>query len=312
MEIPFYKMHTGGNGFLLIDLARQTRLSGLEAAALYPEISRIMCGRRYGVGAAGCIFLAPDNSIRFFSHQGKEADYSGDALLCAARYAFDSGRITRNQAGTENLIRFRTVKGEVPLGIIGAHEFSLCLGAPFSSLTGSVITPESTGITEVIDAGDRDSQNLRAVRAAAVHIHEDVIAVFPGSAAGTTGTELKELTKALRGHFRGRPVHIVMVRAVTRETLVLHTTDAGMSASCAAAAAAVILCTVSGLSDKNAVALFSHRAPGAAAVPEADPDNSRRLTVLWDTEKNEFTVIGTGGYLFEGTFVFPDGQEGVK
>ncbi|MDR1748642.1 MAG: hypothetical protein LBR47_06240 [Spirochaetaceae bacterium] len=299
MEIPFYKMHIGGNGFLLIDLTRVPRLAGLEAVSLYPEVSRIMCGHRYGVGAAGCIFLAPDNGIRFFSHQGKETDYSGDALLCAARYAFDSGRITRNQAGTENLILFRTLKGEISLRIIGAHEFSLCLGSPFSALTGAVITPESMGMTEVIDVGDR------AVRAAAVHIHEDVIAVFPGSAEGT---ELKELAKALRGHFKGRPVHIVMVRTITRETLVIRTADAGMSASCAAAAAAVILCAVSGLSDKNAVAVFSHRAPEAAVVPEADPDNSRRLAVLWDTEKNELTVIGTGGYLFEGTFVIPDGQ----
>ncbi len=36
---------------------------------------------------------------------------------------------------------------------------------------------------------------------------------------------------------------------------------------------------------------------------------NRRDAIIY---KNEFTVIGTGGYLFEGTFVFPDGQEGVK
>jgi diaminopimelate epimerase len=309
MEIPFYKMHIGGNGFILIDLARVPQLTGLEAVPLYAAVARLMCERTYGVGAAGCIFLAPDNSIRFFSNRGKEADYSGDALLCAARFAFDSGRITRSKDGTENLILFHPPKGEISLRVIGAHEFSLNLGSPFSAITGAVITPDSPGITEIIDVDDR------SIRAAAIHVQEDVLAVFPGTTtvSGThkssRGGAFKDLAKALRGHLSGRPVHIVTARTITRETLVIRTAAAGMSAACATAAAAVILCTINGLSDKNAVAVFSDKAPESAVVPGADPDNSRRIAILWDTETNELTAIGTGGYLFEGIFIFPDEQK---
>ena len=59
MRIHFYKLHLGGNSFILIDTESEKDLKLSE----YPEISKSICNRRYGVGASGCIFLDEKNNI---------------------------------------------------------------------------------------------------------------------------------------------------------------------------------------------------------------------------------------------------------
>jgi len=80
------------------------------------------------------------------------------------------------------------------------------------------------------------------------------------------------------------------------------------SGACAAAAAVLVSASVAGLADRDAVVIFEQ--PGTDGQPDAslarDRDDSRRLAVSWDTDKNDIHVVGTGGYLFEGKFDLPD------
>src|SRR5574344_1726776 len=108
MRIHFYKLHLGGNSFALIDTEQEKELK----PSMFSDLSRTICNRRYGVGASGCIFLDEKSNLQVFLPNGNEEIEFYDALFCAARYAFDSGRLTRDNSG-ESQISFNTLKGKI-------------------------------------------------------------------------------------------------------------------------------------------------------------------------------------------------------
>jgi diaminopimelate epimerase len=84
--IPFYKMHGGGNDFVLIDHRRQ-----IIPEADQPRFARAVCARKVGVGADGLILLensdVADFRWRFYNADGSEAEMCGNGGRCAARLA---------------------------------------------------------------------------------------------------------------------------------------------------------------------------------------------------------------------------------
>jgi diaminopimelate epimerase len=84
--IPFYKMHGGGNDFVLIDHRR-----GIIPEADQPRFARAVCARKVGVGADGLILLensaTADFRWRFYNADGSEAEMCGNGGRCAARLA---------------------------------------------------------------------------------------------------------------------------------------------------------------------------------------------------------------------------------
>ena len=296
MTIPFYKLQLAGNGFILIDLAVEDERPDALTPDRYAAVARRFCDRRFGVGATGVIFLARDNTVRVFSAQGTPSVEADDAFLCAARFAFDSGRVTNKT------IVFKTPRGEKTLEVLGAHEFRVAVGSPFALLGGHVITPGSDKLVEMIE---RDG--IRTAYSA-LHIHEDVVVAFPQS-LGTLS--LSSFNALLQKAFPGKTVMPVIARAVTRETLLIRTNPKKESGCCASAAAALTAAVCAGMSDKEAVVMFEQT--GSDGQPDTviarDRDNSRRLAAIWDTKINELYAIGSGGYLFEGKFDVPGDLE---
>lgn len=329
MTIPFYKLQLAGNGFILIDLealsahglgdtgARHSESNGRpsvltegqspdpatggEKAAeqherlepdRYAAVARRFCDRRYGVGATAVIFLSKDNTVRIFNAQGLAAHEADDALLCAARFSFDTGR-AKNHA-----ISFQTPQGEKKLDVLGAHEFRLAIGSPFALLGGHVIQPDSATLVETIE---RDG--LRA-SCSALHIHDDAVVAFPRSDGAFSYAGFSALVQKT---FPGKNVLPVIARSVTRETILVRAIAKRESGACTAAAASLVSAICAGTADTEAVVMFEHT--GSDGQPDAviarDRDNSRRLAVIWDTKQNELYVIGSGGYLFEGKFDIP-------
>jgi len=308
MTVPFFKLQLAGNGFILVDLAqirpyeRERTVPTDDAAAalpagpgggiesnLYPEAARKLCDRRFGVGATGAIFLSADNTIRIFGAQGQPVTNGDDAILCAARYAFDSGRLTNRT------ITFRTPLGERKVTVLGAHEFRLNIGSPFSLLSGRVITTNSNGIVETIE---RDQ--VRAAYAA-IHIHEDVVVAFP---EGLGTLNFSGFSSLIQKAFPAKQVTPAIARCVTKETILVRTAVKRESGCCAVAAASLVAAFSTGLGEKDAVVIFEYA--GTDGQPDEavakDRDNSRRLAVSWDAAENDLFVTGTGGYLFEGKF----------
>ena len=90
MPVPFVKMSGTGNDFVLID-HRKSRI----AREVMPEFARLVCRRRFSVGADGLIFIEDSDTADFkwlfFNGDGSEAEMCGNGARCAARFAYMQG-----------------------------------------------------------------------------------------------------------------------------------------------------------------------------------------------------------------------------
>jgi len=288
LSVPFFKLQIAGNGFVLADLASLPPDARPSGDALH-EATRLMCGYRFGIGASGAVFLGEGGELRAFSRKGEPERAAEDALLCAARFAFDSGRVQKRA------ILFKTPYGERTVEVLGAHEFRISCGSPFSLLGGQVITPLSGGDTEIIE------HEGIATAFTALHIAEDILVAFPQSMGSLDYRSLKNL--AARA-FPKRRVTPVIARCITRDTLVARVEPRFPSTVCAAACGTLVASVRTGTADRDALVLFDFGTLTAQpdAVLERDRDQSRRLAASWDAESNELYVTGSGGYVFEGKF----------
>ena len=91
-RIPFYKMHGGGNDFVLIDHRNR-----FIPEAGQPEFARQVCHRQLGAGADGLILIeasptaAANFRWRFYNADGSEPEMCGNGGRCAARFAVLNG-----------------------------------------------------------------------------------------------------------------------------------------------------------------------------------------------------------------------------
>ncbi len=86
----FCKMHGSGNDFVLMD-----NRSGLISRDFAPDAARVICRRKFGVGADGLILIEDsehaDFKWGFYNADGSEAEMCGNGGRCAARFAFMKG-----------------------------------------------------------------------------------------------------------------------------------------------------------------------------------------------------------------------------
>ncbi|MCW3135409.1 MAG: diaminopimelate epimerase [Canidatus Methanoxibalbensis ujae] len=143
MRLNFTKMHGCGNDFIVID---EFNVSSEESAAAereLSEIARVLCRRRFSVGADGLIFVCDsaenDVRMRIFNADGSEAEMSGNGIRCCAKYAYDKG-IAPRKMRVETLGGVRIVEIVDAVGDdaevcevrveMGKPEFK-CVHAPF-------------------------------------------------------------------------------------------------------------------------------------------------------------------------------------
>lgn len=88
--VPFWKMSGAGNDFVIIDHRRP-----LIAAEQMADFARLVCRRKFGVGADGLFFIEPSSQAdfkwRFFNTDGSEAEMCGNGARCVARFAYMHG-----------------------------------------------------------------------------------------------------------------------------------------------------------------------------------------------------------------------------
>jgi diaminopimelate epimerase len=89
-RIPFYKMHGGGNDFVLID-HRERFIPEAEQ----PQFARRVCHRQLGAGGDGLILIEASLTAnfrwRFYNADGSEPEMCGNGGRCAARFAVLNG-----------------------------------------------------------------------------------------------------------------------------------------------------------------------------------------------------------------------------
>ena len=132
--IPFYKMHGGGNDFILIDHRHR-----IIPEPEQPRFARMVCARKVGVGADGLILLERSENAhfrwRFYNADGSEAEMCGNGGRCAARFAVLLGLAPEK-------LTFETLAGiihaevqdrQVRLLMTGVGEVRLNLQIPLSN-----------------------------------------------------------------------------------------------------------------------------------------------------------------------------------
>ena len=159
-ELPFTKMQGVGNDFVVVDgRARQ--------ATDWSEAAKVLCDRKFGVGADGLLVLddseGADFAMRMFNPDGSP-DVCGNGLRCITRYAIERGIVLRDAMRIETLVDIRTASANrcaggaiesvtVEMGEprFAAQDIPAVLASPDSSLTDYPL-PLPDGETLVISA----------------------------------------------------------------------------------------------------------------------------------------------------------------
>ncbi len=92
-SIPFWKVESVGNDFVLIHDEDAHRLAQGENEAFLVKLAISASERRFGVGSDGLLVIAstgPDLTLRMFNPDGTE-DFCGNGLRCAAVHATFQG-----------------------------------------------------------------------------------------------------------------------------------------------------------------------------------------------------------------------------
>jgi len=108
--ISFTKMSGAGNDFIIID-HRKPFLAENDMG----KLARLICRRKFSVGADGLILIEDDPHAdfrwRFYNADGSLAEMCGNGARCAARFAHDRGIAPLN-------MRFQTVAGIIEAEIV--------------------------------------------------------------------------------------------------------------------------------------------------------------------------------------------------
>jgi len=135
-RLPFFKMHGGGNDFVLVD----HRLPIL-AEADQPAFARRVCHRQTGVGADGLILLelsrCADLRWRFYNADGSQAEMCGNGARCAARFAVLHGMAGQNLSleTLAGIIHAEVHDHRARITLPGVGEARLHLDVPINDLT---------------------------------------------------------------------------------------------------------------------------------------------------------------------------------
>jgi diaminopimelate epimerase len=141
-HIPFFKMHGGGNDFVLID-----HRARFIPEAEQPALARRLCHRQVGVGADGLILIEASAAAhfrwRFYNADGSEPEMCGNGGRCAARFAVLSGMApeTLSFETGAGVIHAEVRDRRVKLALTGVGDFQLNQTIPLeeANVTGHFV-----------------------------------------------------------------------------------------------------------------------------------------------------------------------------
>lgn len=144
-RIPFYKMHGGGNDFVLID-HRERFIPEAEQ----PRFARRVCHRQLGAGADGLILIEDTPTAnfrwRFYNADGSEPEMCGNGGRCAARFAILTGIAPAD-------LSFETLAGTIKAEVKGRRVKLLMAGVGIFILGQSIPLEETTLLGHFLQVG---------------------------------------------------------------------------------------------------------------------------------------------------------------
>jgi len=274
--MQFRKYQGLGNDFILID-ARRT-----ESPPVHPDQARLLCDRRFGVGADGLILALPpegmgDVRMQIINADGTEAEMCGNGVRCFARFLADL-----DGASASGSWRVETSAGIIVPQLVADQQVSVDMGEPFLS---------PSAIPTNIDAGGSLAQAWLEVAGEQLL----VAAVGMGNPHAVVQVDdldliaFTELGSALETHpaFPARTnVHFVQVISQNQLRMKVWERGAGATLACGTGACAVLVA--------------SHLR--GACAREADIElPGGILHICWD-EENHLQMVGPAEFVFSGNW----------
>lgn len=274
--MQFRKYQGLGNDFILID-ARRT-----ESPPVHPDQARLLCDRRFGVGADGLILALPpegmgDVRMQIINADGTEAEMCGNGVRCFARFLADL-----DGASAPGSWRVETPAGIIIPELLADQQVSVDMGEPFLS---------PSAIPTNIDAGGSLAQAWLEVAGEQLL----VAAVGMGNPHAVVQVDdldliaFTELGSALETHpaFPARTnVHFVQVISQNQLRMKVWERGAGATLACGTGACAVLVA--------------SHLR--GACAREADIElPGGILHICWD-EENHLQMVGPAEFVFSGNW----------
>ncbi|MDY6795181.1 MAG: diaminopimelate epimerase [Actinomycetota bacterium] len=120
--MEFYKYHSLGNDYVLLDAMR-------KALQLSPEDIRMLCHRHLGIGADGIIIVEPSRravcGMINYNPDGSEADVSGNGLRCLAKHLYETGLITETEMEVDTPSGIKRLAIHTAMGKVSAVEVNV-------------------------------------------------------------------------------------------------------------------------------------------------------------------------------------------
>jgi diaminopimelate epimerase len=278
--LAFSKYQGLGNDFLMLD--GRDGSTAEEAFGLNVEAVRLLCDRRFGVGADGVILALPPEHdgelrMRIFNADGSEAEMCGNGIRCLARFLADSdGDAPGRQWQVE------TAAGRIVPELLGDGTIRVDMGEPFldPSAVPTTLALGPAGLPQ----GMLEADGFRfAVAAAGMGNPHMVIPV-----ESVQSVELERFGARLEVDpaFPARTnVHFVEVLAPDHLEMRIWERGAGPTLACGTGACAVlVVCHRLGLSGRDARVEL----PGGT------------LRIRWDQASNHLFMDGPALAVFDG------------
>lgn len=274
MEFDFYKVFLAESDYIIINAFRQSAPPE-DQMSLF---ARQICKRSSGVGGIGLMFIYPDSehsaALQYFSAQGEDIAPSSEALICAARYAFDFGLAQKEE------IVLQTQKGPQSLQCIDSSHFSYRVGTPTYDGTQPL---QADGTVDYQISASIGGQSFRCTP---VHLRVPMAAVY-----------LKENQKLAPEKITINEMDFLPIgyRVLSGEELQLQDPYPENTDCVEAAASAGVAAVVNGFCDRDAV-ILTHK--------------QESFFFEWNERSNTVFVTGTPRYAFVGSFTFGEDEDG--
>ncbi len=139
--MKFTKMHGAGNDYVYVDARSEDRD--------WPELSRQMSDRHFGVGGDGLILIknsdVADLKMSMYNADGSEAEMCGNGIRCFVKYAIERG-IVANSGASVSVETLAGIRQIVPISENGQiTRARVSMGTPILNPKDVPVNLESAG-----------------------------------------------------------------------------------------------------------------------------------------------------------------------
>ncbi len=226
-------MHAIGNDFVVIDNTKGGRKKKL---ANPKKAAKLLCDRRYGIGADQLLILEKSRKADFFMRvynaDGSEVGMCGNGIRCLAKYAFDEKLTAKKE------IRVETPAGIQVARVTGRNKVVVDMGSPI--LRGREIPVNLSG--RVINRPIRvDGKEMRATCVSMGNPHCVIFVDEPKT------FPVEKMGPVLERHHifpKRTNVEFVKVVSPTQVEMRVWERGAGETLACGSGACAVVVASV--------------------------------------------------------------------